>query len=62
LNRPKGGDQKKISSGRKGTHGAQEDDGQFGMDSDEEGVPGSREKIKDSEEIDELPEHSIFRY
>jgi hypothetical protein len=60
LNRPKGSsDSKKSSSSRK-SHGQIDDDGQFTIDSEEEDIP-SKEKDKDSEEIDEPENHAIFR-
>lgn len=61
LNRPKSSsDSKKTSTGRK-SHGTIDDDGQFSIDdSDEESVQ-SKEKDKDSEEIDEPPEQAQFR-
>lgn len=60
MNRPKSSsDSKKSSSGRK-SHGTIDDDGQFTMESEEDEMP-SKEKDKDSEEIDEPPEHSVFR-
>lgn len=61
MNRPKSSsDSKKTSSGRK-QHGLIDDDGQFSLDSEEEGLQ-SKEKDKDSEEIDEPPEQAVFRF
>lgn len=59
LNRPKTTSDKKTSSSRK-THGNVDDDNQFTLESEEEDVP-SKEKDKDSEEIEEPPEQSVFR-
>lgn len=63
LNRPKGSSDKKTSSSRK-SHGTIGDDEHFTMDSEEEEDPRSKEKHdpdRDSEEIDEPPEQSVFR-
>lgn len=60
MNRPKGGGDKKVSSSRK-THGGQHDeDGNLPGESEEDHNQ-SREPDKDSEEIDEIPEQSIFK-
>lgn len=61
LNRPKSSSDSKKSSSNRKSHGTIDDDGHFReLDSEEEEVP-SKEKDRDSEEIDEPPEQSVFR-
>jgi hypothetical protein len=60
LNRPKSSSDSKKSSSNRKSHGTIDDDGQFTMDSEEEDIP-SKEKEKDSEELEEPPNEGIFR-
>lgn len=60
LNRPKGGSDKKVSSSRKTHGGPHDDDGNFQGESEED-IPSREKQDKDSEEIDEAPEQSVFR-
>lgn len=63
LNRPKSSSDSKKSSSNRKSHVIDENEGHYMIDSDEDDMP-SREKVdpeKDSEEIDEPPEHTAFR-
>lgn len=59
LNRPKGSSDSKAKSSNRKQHGQIDEEGQYLPDSEEDSH--SHEKEKDSEEIDESPEVSIFR-
>lgn len=61
LNRPKSSSDSKKSSGSRKSHGTIDEEGPYITDSDEEDMPSKEKADKDSEEIDEPPEQSVFR-
>lgn len=61
LNRPKSSSDSKKSSSNRKSHGTIDEEGPYALDSEEDEIQSKEKADKDSEEIDEPPEQSVFR-